>query len=234
MKNANVINAATEISVSEGTVSNYFALFRGRTDKIGLSTKLSTSINEQDLLQYVQNHLAGVTRLGFYNLLPDGTSPWAMIECEDHGSFTLPNPRQTSLDILAHFRSCGISAYRELSKNPNGNCYHVWIFFGNPVSAEKLHISLNSFVTHVFGRNGMPFNVSYVSHRFKHYVRIAGMAETIHLHSTRHSFASNLAEKNVDLFVIGKLLGHSSPALTTTLYAHVSTSHLHDVVNLLQ
>jgi integrase len=86
---------------------------------------------------------------------------------------------------------------------------------------------------HVFGRNGVPFNVSYVSHRFKHYVRIAGMAETTHLHSTRHSFASNLAEKNVDLYVIGKLLGHSSPATTTALNAHVSASHLHEVVNLL-
>ena len=85
----------------------------------------------------------------------------------------------------------------------------------------------------VFGRGGNPYKVMYVSHRFKHYVRLAGLPESIHLHSTRHSFASNLAEKNVDLYTIGKLLGHSSPALTTTLYAHVSTSHLHNVVDLL-
>jgi integrase/recombinase XerD len=87
---------------------------------------------------------------------------------------------------------------------------------------------------HVFGRGGVPFNVSYVSHRFKVYARKAGLPETIHLHTTRHSFASNLAEKNVDLYTIGKLLGHSSPALTTALYAHVSTTHLHDVVGLLR
>jgi integrase/recombinase XerD len=87
---------------------------------------------------------------------------------------------------------------------------------------------------YVFCRQGRPLNVSYASHRFKYYVRTAGLPESIHLHSSRHSFASNLAEKNVDLYVIGKLLGHSSPALTTALYAHVSTSRLHDVVDLLQ
>lgn len=85
----------------------------------------------------------------------------------------------------------------------------------------------------VFEKNGRAFQVTYVSHRFKFYVRKTGLPETIHLHSTRHSFASNLAEKNVDLYLIGKLLGHSSPSTTTTLYAHVSTSHLHDVVDLL-
>jgi integrase/recombinase XerD len=85
----------------------------------------------------------------------------------------------------------------------------------------------------VYQREGQAYTVSHVSHRFKDYVRKAGLSESIHLHSTRHSFASNLAEKNVDLYNIAKLLGHSSPSTTTTLYAHVSTSHLHDVVDLL-
>ncbi len=86
----------------------------------------------------------------------------------------------------------------------------------------------------VYCREGKPFSVTYVSHRFKHYARLAGLPDSIDLHSCRHSFASNLAEKKVDLFVIGKLLGHSSRALTTAIYAHISTSHLHEVVDLLR
>ena len=58
MENANVINAATEISVSEGTVSNYFALFRGRTDKVGLPVTHSTTVKrEEDLLDKSNNLL---------------------------------------------------------------------------------------------------------------------------------------------------------------------------------
>jgi hypothetical protein len=51
----------------------------------------------------------------------------------------------------------------------------------------------------VFSRNGCPYQMTHVSHRFQHYVREAGLPETIHLRSTRNSFASNRAEKNVDL-----------------------------------
>jgi integrase/recombinase XerD len=85
----------------------------------------------------------------------------------------------------------------------------------------------------VFSRDGRAPSATWISHCFKSYARQAGLPEEVHLHSTRHSFASNLAEKNVDLFVIGKLLGHQSPSTTTTLYAHVSTSRLHQVVDLL-
>jgi integrase len=102
-----------------------------------------------------------------------------------------------------------------------------------PLNENALRALPEKTGEYIFERNGKPLNVSFVSHRFKRYIRQAGLPDGIHLHSSRHSFASNLAEKNVDLFVIGKLLGHSSPSTTTTLYAHVSTSHLHDVVNLL-
>jgi integrase len=84
---------------------------------------------------------------------------------------------------------------------------------------------------YVFNRKGLQLRSEYASKYFKRSARSAGLPESIHLHCTRHSFASNLAMKNVGLLEIGKLLGHSDPHLTTVLYAHLTDSHLHDVVN---
>lgn len=49
--------------------------------------------------------------------------------------------------------------------------------------------------------------------------RAAGL-EGLRLHDLRHSFASMAAAQGLDLLVIGKMLGHSSPA-TTARYAHL-------------
>lgn len=44
-------------------------------------------------------------------------------------------------------------------------------------------------------------------------------------HGLRHSFASTLAQKGVDLFVIQRLLGHASPTMTQR-YSHLADEHL--------
>ncbi|MBI4063507.1 MAG: site-specific integrase [Elusimicrobia bacterium] len=49
------------------------------------------------------------------------------------------------------------------------------------------------------------------------------------LHTLRHSFASHLAIKGVDLYRISKLMGHSS-VVTTQIYAHLLPSDMHDAV----
>jgi integrase len=85
----------------------------------------------------------------------------------------------------------------------------------------------------VFSNGPRPLRVDTVSKRFKRYVRKAGLPDGLHLHCTRHSFASNLVMKNVTLYKVGALLGHSNPAQTTRLYAHLAASEMHDVVGLL-
>ncbi len=51
----------------------------------------------------------------------------------------------------------------------------------------------------------------------------------IHFHSLRHSFASNLAQKGVSLYVIKELLGHSS-ITTTEIYSHLNMDSLREAV----
>jgi site-specific recombinase XerD len=74
--------------------------------------------------------------------------------------------------------------------------------------------------------------VEYVSKRFKKALRKTNLNQNIHLHSLRHSFASNLVKKGENLWKISKLLGHTNIS-TTEKYSHVRNEDLRASVNLL-
>lgn len=76
------------------------------------------------------------------------------------------------------------------------------------------------------------FRGDYVSHKFKQAVRISGLCDSIHFHTLRLSFASNLVRKGVSLYVVKELLGHESIS-TTQIYAHLDNSALVSAVDLL-
>lgn len=52
----------------------------------------------------------------------------------------------------------------------------------------------------------------------------------LRLHDLRHTFASMLVSSGESLYSVQKILGHSSPTLSTR-YSHVSNSALHDAAN---
>lgn len=78
--------------------------------------------------------------------------------------------------------------------------------------------------------NGFPYSPEYVSKQFKKAVRLAGFDDSIHFHSIRHSFASNLVQNDVPIYTVQKLLGHSS-VTTTEIYSHLNTSELEKAIN---
>jgi len=61
----------------------------------------------------------------------------------------------------------------------------------------------------------------------------AGIDKRVSMHTLRHSFATHLLERKVDIRVIQVLLGHKRLE-TTTVYTHVATDLLHEVFSPLE
>lgn len=72
-----------------------------------------------------------------------------------------------------------------------------------------------------------------LSRRFKKSVRRLHLREDLHFHSLRHTYASWLVQKGVSLYVVQRLLGHSSPTMTQ-VYAHLAPEDLRTHVRLLE
>ncbi len=50
------------------------------------------------------------------------------------------------------------------------------------------------------------------------------------LHSLRHTFASRCFQKGIPVEIVSKILGHSSPAITTKIYIHIMPHMKRDAV----
>ena len=80
--------------------------------------------------------------------------------------------------------------------------------------------------------NGERYNGDYLSKKFKEACKAAGIDKSIHFHSLRHSFASNLVQQGISLYVIKELLGHSSIS-TTEIYSHLNIDSLREAISVL-
>jgi integrase len=73
---------------------------------------------------------------------------------------------------------------------------------------------------YVFTFGGRPISKNYITHRFKDYVRFAGLDEAYHFHCLRHTYATKLIEAGASLFVVKEALGHKSVG-ATQIYSHL-------------
>lgn len=77
------------------------------------------------------------------------------------------------------------------------------------------------FITNLGNR----FYPRLVQRHLKLHLLNCGLPLNVTPHKLRHSFATHLADANVDLRSLQEMLGHSSLS-TTQIYTHLSTSHL--------
>ncbi|MGO9343404.1 MAG: tyrosine-type recombinase/integrase [Acidimicrobiales bacterium] len=66
-----------------------------------------------------------------------------------------------------------------------------------------------------------------VSDRFERLVASAGLRR-IRLHDCRHTAASLMLASGVPVKVVSELLGHSSPTITLSIYAHTLPGMAHE------
>lgn len=75
------------------------------------------------------------------------------------------------------------------------------------------------------GRSGRRLTPRAVQLRVAAWARRMGLAQHVHPHMFRHSFASHLLESSSDLRAVQELLGHSNIG-TTQIYTHLDFQHL--------
>lgn len=105
-----------------------------------------------------------------------------------------------------------------------------------PISHKILPMLLNRYETKttdmVFEHNYSMKNINdLISKSFKKAIKkLPEINQSIHFHSLRHSFASNLVNKNVNLITVSQLLGHSKIA-TTMVYSHINNNVLRNAID---
>ena len=75
------------------------------------------------------------------------------------------------------------------------------------------------------GQDGKPLGPRAVQSRLKQWALKLGLADKVHPHALRHSFASHLLQSSGDLRAVQELLGHASIS-TTQVYTHLDFQHL--------
>jgi integrase len=67
---------------------------------------------------------------------------------------------------------------------------------------------------------GTPIDLCNLRKEFVRVLRIAGLPE-IRFHDLRHTAASIMLKRNIPIFTVSRVLGHSRPSITLDIYAHM-------------
>ena len=79
-------------------------------------------------------------------------------------------------------------------------------------------------------RNGRQWTKNDQQRPMKEACRKADIEPAIGFHELRHTYASMLAQRGIDLLTISKLLGHADTRITSKHYAHLCDTTLRDAV----
>lgn len=115
---------------------------------------------------------------------------------------------------------------------------HVRVRVGNAKTSKARRIALNDSVVSALLRwqakhdgSSLLFNVTTIYSSWESIMDDADI-DDFHFHDLRHTFASRLVMKGVDLNTVRELMGHSDIRMTLR-YAHLAPSHTSNAVRML-
>ena len=130
-------------------------VFRGREDVCGRISedgkKGWCDKTTVTLIQYIK-HLTGNSyqdSLGIYPLLDDGNVWFGVIDVDNHQGEDNAELAVTAAKVKECLVDFGIESYIEVSKSGG---YHIWVFFGEPVSAANVRRLLKATWTKAVGQ----------------------------------------------------------------------------------
>lgn len=106
-------------------------------------------------------------------------------------------------------------------------CEQIKNYINNVRSRQKINKKHEDFL--FLNSRGTSMSRVIVFLIIKEMVEKAGVNKKISPHTFRHSFATHLLQNGADLRFIQEMLGHSS-ITTTTVYTHLKTEELRDVI----
>jgi len=91
--------------------------------------------------------------------------------------------------------------------------------------SERVRIAAAEEPAMFVGRRGKRISPRAIEQRLSHWAIVRGIAQHVHPHMLRHSFASHLLQSSGDLRAVQELLGHASIA-STQVYTHLDFQYL--------
>ena len=101
----------------------------------------------------------------------------------------------------------------------------LFLYLGDSKNGEPQMVPVHDKIVHIVRRHWPPQVTKWtVSKEVKAALRAEGLGHA-RLHDLRHSAASEMINNDVDLYTVGKVLGHKS-AVSTARYAHLAAGKL--------
>ena len=159
--------------------------------------------------------------------------PDSVLEIRDIAMFELFYSSGLRLSELAHLNLIDINLAEHslrVKKGKGGKQRDLPI--GNKaINAIKLWLSYRTETTDdalFISNKGNRLGQRNIQLRLERWCKKIGIAEQVHPHMLRHSFASHLLESSQDIRAVQELLGHSNLS-TTQIYTHLNFQHLTEV-----